>query len=442
MSISPGESRTATEDTQALVRRFARWALEQLKLDVQQLDQPVAILHLPESEQETFDGASQIEFTFDKSVYDADSEGHVEFVTPGSRLLSWITRRVEQLGSVAHAEPVGQPISVHELTDRLFSPYTVDDGAGNPGTLQLAGCTLDDRLVLRLTFRATIAGLEPHDELIEVLVDDTGAEVPAELVTRLGLTDLENRDRPPRIQASALWKLVEAGTALVDDRCDRLAADAEARLALRRRKEEQQLESYFDQTIAEVSRDLEEPDLAPEERADVDARIAELREARRRRLAMLHERYAIDANSRLVTATLLWCKHAAGKLRFRIGANTVDLAFHDWARELHVPPFVCPATGVNSWHVTATDNGEIVAAESIEVCARTGRRLLRRDLRQCAVSGQWVVPDELVTCPVFRGPPAGRPARGLFRLSAENEPRRHACRRLYCLPKSPSPRAR
>ncbi len=98
--------------------------------------------------------------------------------------------------------------------------------------------------------------------------------------------------------------------------------------------------------------------------------------------------------------TLIQCRHAAGKIRFTIGSLSWDLPFSGWANAFTPPPFHCPHTGVDSFHIAATDDGRIAAAEEIAVCRRTGRRLLKKELAQCAVTGAYVLPEYAVQCPV------------------------------------------
>jgi len=98
--------------------------------------------------------------------------------------------------------------------------------------------------------------------------------------------------------------------------------------------------------------------------------------------------------------TLIQCRHATGKIRFTIGSLSWDLPFSGWANAFTPPPFHCPHTGVETFHVAATDDGRIAAAEEIAVCRRTGRRLLKKELAQCAVTGAYVLPEYAVHCPV------------------------------------------
>ena len=103
-------------------------------------------------------------------------------------------------------------------------------------------------------------------------------------------------------------------------------------------------------------------------------------------------------------ALFIWCKYAEGKLRFTIGDRSEDLPFSGWTRTLEAPPFCCPHSGVASFHLAATDDGRIVAAESIGVCAETGRRVLADELATCDVTGKAVLIDQTRICPVTERP--------------------------------------
>lgn len=103
-------------------------------------------------------------------------------------------------------------------------------------------------------------------------------------------------------------------------------------------------------------------------------------------------------------ALFIWCKYAEGKLRFTIGDLSADLPFSGWTRTLKAPPFICPYSGVSSFHIAATDDGRIVAAESIRTCAETGRRVLADELVTCEATGLLVVAEKTRICPVTERP--------------------------------------
>jgi len=131
-------------------------------------------------------------------------------------------------------------------------------------------------------------------------------------------------------------------------------------------------------------------------------------------------------------ATVIWCKRAYGKLLFELGDSSAERAFDLWAQQLvdgvvMPPPFRCPATGRESYHVVATDDGHITVAESIarcehsgarvldsqlRTCAVTGRRVLSEFLRVCSVTGEHVLANELVACTQCRQPVSPRAVAG------------------------------
>ena len=105
-----------------------------------------------------------------------------------------------------------------------------------------------------------------------------------------------------------------------------------------------------------------------------------------------------------LSALFIWCKFAEGKLRFTIGEHSEDLPFSGWTRTLMAPPFRCPHSGIESFHVAATDDGQIAAAECIQTCAETGRRVLATELVTCNATGLAVLADQTRICPITESP--------------------------------------
>ncbi len=215
-----------------------------------------------------------------------------------------------------HVAPAEQPTSVAEIAEILFPAYTVDDGR-----VSLAGCALEDRLVLQLVYQ--------HDgQTLEVYLNWQGKEVDGQpIVQDRQMKLLPLADPPDRLDAD-LERLLAAGSCLAE------------------------------------------------------------------------ERLPAGASVELVCCKAVWCKYVEGKLRFAIAAASMDLPFSGWTRTLSPPPFVCPHTGAATFHLAATDDGRIAAAERIEACAETGRRLLSTELVRCAVTGRRVAPELAEACPV------------------------------------------
>lgn len=217
---------------------------------------------------------------------------------------------------VIHVAPADQPSSVHQIAERLFPAYSVDGGK-----VELAGCTLEDRLFVRVEFRR-------GEQSGAVYVDAQGREIAGELVEVLGMPRVTELERPPQPPGPEIGRAVEAAA--------RLAA----------------------------------------------------------------ERFPAHSPPELLRTAVLWCKYAEGKLRFAVGERTVDLPFSGWSRTLTPPPYLCPYTAASTYHVAATEDGRIVAAEKIELCAETNRRMLPDELETCSLTGRRAVPELIETCPV------------------------------------------
>jgi len=98
--------------------------------------------------------------------------------------------------------------------------------------------------------------------------------------------------------------------------------------------------------------------------------------------------------------TIVWCKYAEGKLRLNVGGQTLDLPFAGWAKTLQPPAYVCPHSGLSTYHLLPLDDGRIVAAEAVARCEETGRRALESELVVCAATGKRVLAELARTCPV------------------------------------------
>ena len=215
-----------------------------------------------------------------------------------------------------HVAPQQQPNCVAEIAEILFPAYTVSDGR-----VSLAGCALEDRLVLQLIYQC-------EGQKLEIYLNAEGKEVDGQPVAQDREIKLLPLPGPPQGLQVDLTRLLAAGNHLVE------------------------------------------------------------------------ERLPARASADLVECRAIWCKYVEGKLRFTIAAASIDLPFSGWTRTLVAPPFVCPHSGAATFRLAATDDGLIAAAERIEACAETGRRLLGTELVRCAVTGRRVSPDLAEACPI------------------------------------------
>ncbi len=225
---------------------------------------------------------------------------------------------MSQTNCICHAAPARQPASVPEIAEILFPAYNFADEGGR---VSLAGCALEDRLVLQLVYTH---GGQP----LEVYLNREGKEVDGQPIVHDQKLELMPLRGPPADAEFEAENLLATGGRLAEDRL-------------------------------------------------------------------------LNGNGlELVSAKAVWCKHVDGKLRFTIGAASVDLPFSGWTRTLAPPPFVCPQTGAATFRLAITDDGRIAAAERVEACAETGRRMLSTELVRCAVTGRRVSPDLVESCPV------------------------------------------
>jgi hypothetical protein len=199
---------TTTQDpTEAdpAVRQFFLGALAAIRLPVEEQEEGVFVLSVPEPLREKFADRELIRFTFRSPAVPQGSEPEeLSLVSPlGKTILS----RLKDEAVVAHARPKDQPISVHELTSRLFRAYTVDKGS-----VRLSGCSLEDTPLLRYTYllRAGHVGSAPR--LVHVFASPDDRPVDDELLAALHVDQLTVQEgRPPRVAPDDLGRWLDFG---------------------------------------------------------------------------------------------------------------------------------------------------------------------------------------------------------------------------------------
>ena len=318
----------AVEDRESL-RRFTRWALASLGLDLHNDGEQRYWFDVPEDLRSYFNGSERVHFT---TNYNSSSSSKHETNCIGQSLgldeplLKQIADRIRAEGPGLHAMPARQTITLPALSSRLFSAYSVQGG-----TVHLAGCTLEDRPFACCTYRYRHDDHPTTDRLVQVYASEGGPIVDVDQIRSLGLDNLiPFPGKPPHLDKKLVRRLAEYG---------------------------------------------------------------------RRVPNSAHESYVHLAT------TLVWCKFTEGKLLFTIGDHSTELRFSGWAQSfldnrIQPPPFLCTASNRQTYHLAATDDGRLVAAESIANCQITGRRVVDQDLVTCAVTGRRAVSELFVTCPV------------------------------------------
>ncbi|MCA9144953.1 MAG: hypothetical protein KDB05_19295 [Planctomycetales bacterium] len=132
-------------------------------------------------------------------------------VTPDSQFFRSLIKELVTRFGVARAVPASQPESVREVSQRLFNAYTVEGGS-----VHLGGCTLEDRAILRVTYLEKCDTADDTGRLSHHFIDLTGESISAELVNRLGLTELVPPTRSIRVTDDQSNRWQSVGEAALD----------------------------------------------------------------------------------------------------------------------------------------------------------------------------------------------------------------------------------
>ena len=181
------------------VTEFVRWALVQLDLSLNE-SSGAPKLTLPEADRSSFGGVAELSLSWDDDRHDSE----LEPTNLDSRFGQWLLRCLGGGVTAVHTRPSGQPVAVNDIAQRLFAAYQVDGGR-----VHLGGCQLTDFPFLRLSFAA---GEQGPTEVRHIFVAHDGSSVDDQLVSDLGLLDIEPLlQLPPRIDDPALQGLIAAG---------------------------------------------------------------------------------------------------------------------------------------------------------------------------------------------------------------------------------------
>jgi hypothetical protein len=231
---------------------------------------------------------------------------------------------------IEHAALIGQSDTVAHITARLFPAYTIQGGR-----VHLAGCTLEDRLFARLSYRVDC-------QTIEVLVDGEGQPVDEALKESLHLDQTRPMTKPPHQAGPVISRFL--GTVLPQFETQRFACG----------------EKF--QRVGAVL---------------VWCKFAE------GKLRFAIGNQSVDLPffgwARTLEPPAWVCPHT--------GVSTFDLAMTDDERIVAADQIaVCEETG-----------RRVLAAELV-TCAATGSRVLSERTSVCPVSGVRVLSHEMVAC--------------------------------------------
>ena len=174
--------------------RFVEWALAELEIPFQ-CDEGELVVELPAADQAAFGGQPSLRLAARGGP--ADNREPLDWE---GRFGQWLRQRLAQPEAI-HARPLRQPMSVTDVTAKLFGAYSVESGQ-----IHLAGCQLTDHPFLRLSFAGD------DGDVRHIFVAPDGSSVSDELVPQLGLDELQSIVKhPPRLEEGALRSLIAAG---------------------------------------------------------------------------------------------------------------------------------------------------------------------------------------------------------------------------------------
>ena len=339
-----------TAPVASALRDFARWGFSRLGLETVAQGETL-LVRWPDDEASMF-GSAETVFSFSGDEHSESESGEVEPFHLHTRGFSWLVDALYRCGALGEAEPKDQPDGVAALTQRLFPAYQVEGGH-----VRLAGCSLEDRLILCLDYASDGPG---GPAARSIAIDTDGRPLSAASRELLGLTCLKDHHGVRRLRRRHLARLVYLVFGGQDihrsQRAGLASSNGEA---------------------GEV------PLCGPNTDGGSDSSAADWSDP-----------------GVLVGVRAVWCKFAEGKLRFRIHGATVELPFAGWARDLKPPAFVCPESGMATYHLAATDDDRIVAVDALGSCAVSGRRVLRSELVRCQATERDVLRELTVACPV------------------------------------------
>jgi hypothetical protein len=209
--VTPTDRQKSPDALDSSAREFVLWLLDALGLKVQAGGNGVYQIEIPrpaaagaaaagaeaEHPYAALEGRC---FTFDQAGGQAiDRRQDTEYATWQSPLVQWLLGELQSGTRLIHAAAAHQPLSVHELAEHLFAQYKVDQGH-----MHLAGCSLEDRPFLRLSY------LQPQPkngaaQLVHCFGTSDGELMDAALSETLDLDDLVPvAGRAPRIDSDVV----------------------------------------------------------------------------------------------------------------------------------------------------------------------------------------------------------------------------------------------
>ena len=333
--------------------------------------------------------------TFDKERFQTSERSDIEFITPGSPVLSCLISRVRALGTTASALADYSEQDCQKFIDGLLAQYSVLNGQIVPSTL-----TISERYGVVFTALVRVEAIETREELFTVALDHLGQVIPEPLLKQFEPTLLE--DAPRSWQQRDTLNVKElAAIALREGERVAVAREEEFRIKLESKKDAEtaQLKKYFSTMRADLEGLLESVS-SKEERTNIEHQIGTVETQLARRLKEAEERFSTKSSVKLIGTLLLRHKRVEGDLLLKCNSAESRTPINIPIGGDRVPQVKCQASGKFSRDLAFTEDGKLVDKSLIATCARSGKIYLKEQLRKCSVSGRLLAPEFIRQCPI------------------------------------------
>ena len=177
---------------------------------------------LPESLRDQWQGEAVLRFRVlsngsQPPVPPAAADGVLN-IDASSELFRWTVDQLHAQGPVVHAALKGQPANVHEISSALFAGYEFP-----AGHIHLAGCSLEDRPILRVT--QWLDGDTDAARLAHHFFLPNRELASAELIAQLHLADVEPfESKPPQENPDTTGRRIETACSHLGIAADQVVA--------------------------------------------------------------------------------------------------------------------------------------------------------------------------------------------------------------------------
>jgi hypothetical protein len=376
------------------IEKFFFAALVELGIPADKAGDDRYLLTVPTGFQRELDGQDSLLITFDKEVFQKSDESNLEFITPGSPILSWLIEQIRKIGCVFHASVRYDGLEAREMVRNIRDAYTLQNGE-----VSVSASEYKDRVYVRFHYLVRLNGIENRERLVRISVDEEGDIVSSEQIHLLGKMPVCELSEKRSIPNECIDKVLKRASVEIEK--IRTTDEEELRQSLepKRSSEEKQLREYFARMKEELIGLRDISGAAATEEFLQDQISANDRQMKQR-LEDIGERFAVSSESRLVGALLLWHKAFIGELVFKNDRYRRDRKIEMRIHEGKPPAMRCEKSGCPAYHLVFTDDGRLVDSSIVGLCAESGRALPRDEMKLCSITGKLLSPEYVVECPI------------------------------------------